>query len=96
MIYLDNAATTMQKPDCVVHAVTKALCSMGNAGRGAHDAALHASRTVFDTRMKLADFFNAENPKQIVFTANSTESLNIAIKGVLNPCLLYTSPSPRD
>ena len=85
MIYLDNAATTMQKPDCVVHAVTKALCSMGNAGRGAHDAALHASRTVFDTRMKLADFFNAENPKQIVFTANSTESLNIAIKGVLNP-----------
>ena len=85
MIYLDNAATTMQKPDCVVCAVTKALCSMGNAGRGAHDASLHASRTVFDTRMKLAEFFNAENPKQIVFTANSTESLNIAIKGVLNP-----------
>lgn len=84
MIYLDNAATTMKKPDVVIKAVTDALCSMGNAGRGAHDASLDASRMVFDLRTKLAAFFNAESPRQIVFTANSTESLNIAIKGVLN------------
>lgn len=83
MIYLDNAATTMRKPEAVVLAVTEALCTMGNAGRGVHDAALDASRIIFDTRMKLAEFFHAESPKQIVFTANSTESLNIAIKGIL-------------
>ena len=85
MIYFDNAATTMRKPDCVVQAVTQALCSVGNPGRGVHDAALDASRILFDARMKLARFFHAEKPKQVVFTANSTESLNIAIKGILNP-----------
>ncbi len=83
MIYFDNAATTMQKPPEVVQAVTEAMCSMGNAGRGAHDAALGASRVIFDTRKKLAELFHAEHPSQIVFTMNATESLNIAIKGAL-------------
>ena len=83
MIYLDNAATTMRKPEVVVQAVTEAMCTMGNAGRGVHDAALDASRIIFDTRMRLAEFFHAESPTQIVFTMNSTESLNIAIKGIL-------------
>lgn len=83
MIYFDNAATTMRKPDAVAQAVTRALCSMGNPGRGVHDAALDASRTLFDTRAKLARFFHGGDPKQVVFTANSTESLNIAIKGIL-------------
>ena len=85
MIYLDNAATTMHKPQEVVDAVAAAMCSMGNAGRGAHAASLGASRTVFETRERLAAFFHAENPKQIVFTANSTESLNVALKGTLKP-----------
>ena len=75
----------MRKPEKVVQAVTEALCTMGNAGRGVHDAALDASRIIFDTRMKLSEFFHAESPKQIAFTMNSTESLNIAIKGILNP-----------
>lgn len=85
MIYFDNAATTMRKPETVVQAVTNALCSLGNPGRGVHDAALDASRIIFDARVKLAELFHAGNPKQVIFTANSTESLNIAIKGVLNP-----------
>lgn len=85
MIYLDNAATTMHKPQEVIDAVVTAMGSMGNAGRGAHAASLGASRTVFETRERLANFFHAENPKQIVFTENSTESLNIALKGTLNP-----------
>ena len=85
MIYLDNAATTMHKPQEVIDAVVTAMGSMGNAGRGAHAASLGASRPVFETRERLANFFHAENPKQIVFTANSTESLNIALKGTLNP-----------
>ena len=85
MIYFDNAATTMRKPDCVVQAVTEALCSMGNSGRGVHEGALSASRIIYDTRIALAELFGAESPERIAFTANSTQALNIAIKGVLNP-----------
>ena len=85
MIYMDNAATTMHKPQEVIDAVAAAMASMGNAGRGAHGAALSASRIIYDTRDMLCRFFGGTSPKQIVFTANSTESLNIAIKGVLNP-----------
>ena len=83
MIYLDNAATTRIKPKVVVEAVAEALTTLGNADRGTHSATLGASRTVFSTRMKLAKFFNAEGPSNIVFTMNATESLNIAIKGIL-------------
>ena len=54
MIYLDNAATTMQKPSCVVSAVTEALTSLGNASRGAHDGALKSNRLIYRTRRKLA------------------------------------------
>lgn len=85
MIYMDNAATTMRKPDEVIEAVVNAMNSMGNAGRGAHAASLSASRVIYNTREALARFFGAESPKQIVFTNNSTESLNIAIKGLLEP-----------
>lgn len=82
MIYFDNAATTMEKPGEVVEAVTRALTSMGNAGRGAHASSLNASRIIFDTRRKLAELFHGEDPSQVVFTANATESLNMAIKGL--------------
>lgn len=85
VIYMDNAATTMHKPKTVIDAVVAAMSSMGNAGRGANEASLSASRIIYDTRERLAKLFGAENPKQIVFTMNSTESLNIAIKGLLNP-----------
>ena len=85
MIYFDNAATTLRKPACVIRAVTEAMCSLGNSGRGVHGSALSASRTIYDTRMALAQLFGAENPERIAFTSNSTQALNIAIKGVLNP-----------
>lgn len=85
MIYLDNAATTMKKPDEVIEAVVLAMGSMGNAGRGANDASLSASRIIYDAREKLCRLVGGENPRQIVFTNNSTESLNIALKGTLNP-----------
>lgn len=85
MIYMDNAATTMHKPKEVIDAVVAAMSSMGNAGRGVNEASLSASRLIYDTREKLCRLFGTEDPRQIVFTANSTESLNIAIKGILNP-----------
>ena len=85
MIYFDNAATTLQKPDCVIQAVSEAMCSLGNSGRGVHGGALSASRIIYDARTVLAQLFGAESPERIAFTANSTAALNIAIKGVLNP-----------
>lgn len=83
MIYLDNAATTLPKPQPVIDAVTRAMGDMGNAGRGAHNRALHASRTVYDTRVKLARLFHVTNPERVIFTANATEALNIAISGAI-------------
>jgi len=83
MIYLDNAATTMKKPQCVIDAVVNAMTHMGNAGRGANEASLDASRIIYDTREKISDLVNLKNPSRVAFTCNSTESLNTAIKGVL-------------
>lgn len=85
MIYLDNAATTRTKPKPVIRAVTSAMEEMGNAGRGANEAALNADRLIYDTREKLCRFFGGEDPRQIVFTCNATESLNTAIRGLLSP-----------
>ena len=85
MIYFDNAATTLRKPRCVIEAVTEAMGSMGNSGRGVHSGALSAARTIYDTRAALAKLFGAEGPERIAFTANSTEALNMAIKGLLAP-----------
>ena len=84
MIYLDNAATTMMKPPCVVRAVTEALTSLGNASRGAHEGALNSNRLLYRTRKKLADFFGCPRSEQVVFTNNSTEALNIAICGTVH------------
>ena len=84
MIYLDNAATTLKKPDCVVAAVTNALCNMGNSSRGTHDSSLKSARAVFSARLSLAKLFNAPGPEQVVFTQNSTEALNIAISGLFS------------
>ena len=85
MIYFDNAATTLQKPESVTRAVLAAMTSFGNPGRGVHEPALAASRAIYDARCALARLFHAENPARIAFTANATQALNTAIKGILNP-----------
>ena len=81
-VYLDNAATTMHKPECVIDAVVNAMRTMGNAGRTSNKGAMDSGRIIFDTRQKLANLFNADGPGQVVFTKNSTEALNIAIRGL--------------
>ena len=85
LIYLDNAATTLHKPPRVAEAVAQAILTAGNAARGAHGASLQASRTVFRTRQKLARLLGCPRPDHVVFTANSTMALNIAIQGLLSP-----------
>lgn len=84
MIYFDNAATSLQKPTAVADAVYKAITTVGNSGRGSHDSSLLAGRMIYDTREALGRLFHIENPSRIAFTSNATESLNIAIKGILS------------
>src|SRR5699024_10465092 len=84
MIYLDNAATTMHKPKQVIQAVVAAMDTMGNSARGTHAGALSAARTVYNTRVKCAGMFNCA-PERVAFTCNSTEALNMAIGGLLEP-----------
>ena len=85
MIYLDNAATTLHKPPAVAEAVKNAILTAGNPSRGAHGVSLSASRMVFETRSKLARLFGCPRADHVVFTANSTEALNIAIYGLISP-----------
>ena len=85
MIYLDNAATTLQKPSCVGQAMLDALEHAGNPGRGAHEPTLHAARIVYHARETLATLFHAESPDCIAFTANVTQALNTALCGLVRP-----------
>jgi cysteine desulfurase family protein len=84
MYYLDNAATTFPKPQQVYDKIYKVMTEYGaNPGRSGHKLAIKAGREIYATRELLAGFFNVKDPFNIVFTASATESLNIAIKGIL-------------
>lgn len=85
MIYLDNGATTLRKPECVKEALLEAMASMGNSGRGVHDASLYAGRTIYRARESLAELLGAAAPEQVAFTANATESLNLVLGGLFGP-----------
>ena len=85
MIYLDNAATTLHKPPQVISAVVEAMQTLGNAARGAHENSLQASRMIYDTRCALARLFGFSHPERVIFTANATESLNLALNGLFSP-----------
>lgn len=85
MIYLDNAATTISKPQTVIDAVAQAMCSLGNAGRGATSGALDAARTIHACRAKLARLLGCPRADHVCFTPNSTAALNTVINGVVRP-----------
>jgi cysteine desulfurase family protein len=83
-IYLDNAATSYPKPDAVNVAVDHYDRQVGAAvGRGAYRAAIEATATVQRCRKRIADLLRAESPERIVFTFNCTDSLNLALHGLL-------------
>lgn len=84
MIYLDNAATTLIKPPEVYEEVLRCMKTAANAGRGGYGASFTSSQVIFDTRCLAAKLFNIKKPDRIVFTSNTTHSLNIAIKGFVN------------
>lgn len=84
MIYLDNAATTYPKPEKVYDAVLDCMKNYcANPGRAGHKLAMRAAREIYDARENIAKLFNIDNPMTIVFTNNATDSLNLAIKGVV-------------
>lgn len=85
MIYFDNAATTMHKPPQVAEAVANALTCFGGVGRGVHGASLSAGMAVYEARDVLATLLGAANASRVSFTSNVTESLNVALYGLLQP-----------
>lgn len=87
MIYLDNAATTAQKPETVASAVYESIRSgrLGNPARGAHDYSLEAFRRIYRLRETAARLFHVGDPLRIALTSNATDSLNRVIKGLLGP-----------
>ncbi len=85
MIYFDNAATTLHKPARVIEAVTNAMTTMGNCGRGAHHSSRAAARSIYEARQKLARFFSCPREDHVIFTSNATHSLNLAINGLFSP-----------
>lgn len=86
MVYFDNAATSFPKPQIVYDTIIEAMTTYGaNPGRSGHKIALKSSRGIFDTRLQISKLFNIKNPMDVILTFNCTESLNMAIKGVLKP-----------
>ena len=85
-VYLDTAATSRKKPECVYEAMDRFMRDVGaSPGRSVHRLGIRASRLVSDAREKVANLLGVEDASRVVFTLNCTEALNLAIKGVLKP-----------
>lgn len=83
-IYLDNAATSFPKPKEVADAVYDFMINNGtSSGRGSYKKAMQSDYIVYECRKLIGNLFNFEDPKKVVFTSNVTDSLNIAIRGIL-------------
>lgn len=94
MIYLDNAATTFPKPECVHNTVKEFYSTNGvNPGRSGCDLALAAEEMIHDTRKRLSALFNAglvksgkeKDPNRLTFSLNATMALNLIINGTVEP-----------
>lgn len=85
MIYLDSAATTLQKPQQVSRAMAHAVSTMASPGRGGHRPAMLAAETAFACREAAAELFQVPEPERVVLTFNATHALNLAIKTLVHP-----------
>lgn len=85
MVYLDSAATTLQKPPLVAQAMSRAVRTMASPGRGGHKPAMKAAESAFNCRQLAASFFHLRDPENVIFTLNATHALNLAIKSVVKP-----------
>ena len=83
-IYLDQASTTYPKPECVAKAVYDYMTGNGcNINRGCYENAYDTEEVILETRELLCQLFDGPDCKNVVFTKNITESLNIVLKGFL-------------
>ena len=86
MIYFDNAATSWPKPPGVTEAMAHFMEQVGaNPGRSGHRLSVEAGRIVYEARELIATLFNVSDPLRVVFGANATEALNLALQGYLRP-----------
>lgn len=85
MIYLDAAATTLEKPESVRRAMARAVGEMSTPGRGDHPASRLAAETAYQCRQLAAELFDVPDPEHVVFTTNATHGLNIAIRSLVQP-----------
>lgn len=83
MIYLDSAATTMQKPSAVPRAAAYAMTHIASPGRGGHRPAMRAAEVAFTCRQAAAELFGVSDPERVIFTFNATHGLNIAIHSLV-------------
>ncbi len=84
MIYVDNAATSFPKPECVVNAVSQFLCEVGaSPARSAHRISIESGRILYEARAGLAEFIGQPQEERIIFGANATTMLNSALYGLL-------------
>ena len=84
MIYLDNGATTFPKPKVVTDKIMECyLGYAGNPGRSGHKLAMKMDLEIYETREKICKLINGTEVLNVIFTFNATDSLNLAIKGVL-------------
>ena len=92
-IYLDNACTSFPKPDTVPKAMYDYMCQVGsNVNRGCYQRAYRVEETVYETRQMLCRLFGGDDIRNVVFTKNVTESLNVLLKGFLRPGITSSSP----
>ena len=85
MIYFDNAATTLVKPQSVAKAMSSAVNKLGNPGRSGHEAAMDAAEEAYACRSLAAKLFGVPDPGCVVFCMNATHALNLAIKSIAGP-----------
>lgn len=82
-VYLDNGATSFPKAPGVAESMSDYILNVGtNVGRGAYSSSYEAENIVYETRELICDLFNFNKPKNVIFTKNVTESMNILIKGL--------------
>ncbi len=85
MIYLDSAATTMEKPGAVPRASAWAMTHLASPGRGGHAPGMGAAELMYRMREQAGRLFHVDDPERVVLTSNATHGLNIAIRSLVGP-----------
>jgi cysteine desulfurase/selenocysteine lyase len=85
-LYMDNAATSFPKPPGVLEAMVRYATELGaSAGRGAYQEAVETSQLITECRQRLNRLFHGERAEHFIFTLNCSDSLNLAMKGLIDP-----------